>query len=218
MKTYNQLVAELDSSGAHYAQDLSEVDVSDPDDVKVLADDPRGEVLVHLGSSDFLERFKIYVSHVQEWRRQFARLDSVDLRYEHQIVVNPDLQGAAKQPPLSLSAVRAAMAAGVKPASLVSRELVKAPAGPAAASSAAKTSRKPVPAKKRVAKSRHRKALAKKTSVAARAGISPASITAKEPAAQPSAVQKTTSSGLAAASSTTKLSKPSPAIPKGQQQ
>jgi cell division protein FtsQ len=103
MKIYNQLLSELDSEGGHYSQSLSEVDLSDADDVKVLANDAGGEVLVHLGASDFLTRFKIYISHAQEWRQQFARLDSVDLRYEHQIVVNPDLQGPVKEPPLSLS-------------------------------------------------------------------------------------------------------------------
>jgi cell division protein FtsQ len=36
MKIYNQLVRELDSDGAHYSQDLSEVDIADQDDVKVL--------------------------------------------------------------------------------------------------------------------------------------------------------------------------------------
>jgi hypothetical protein len=30
MKAYNELVQELDSGGAHYSQDLSEVDLSDP--------------------------------------------------------------------------------------------------------------------------------------------------------------------------------------------
>ncbi len=65
MKIYNQLLRELDSDGAHYSQELSEVDISDQDDVKVLANDPGGAVLVHLGSGDFLSRYKIYVSHVQ---------------------------------------------------------------------------------------------------------------------------------------------------------
>src|SRR5271165_7560707 len=50
MKNYNELVRELDSGGAHYSQELSEVDVSDPEDVKVFAADPGGEVLVHLGA------------------------------------------------------------------------------------------------------------------------------------------------------------------------
>src|SRR5579862_3809964 len=83
MKTYSGLIGELDSDGAHYSQELSEVDVSDADDVKVLAMDPGGEVLVHLGSSNYLDRYKIFKGHVQEWRQQFARLDSVDLRYDH---------------------------------------------------------------------------------------------------------------------------------------
>jgi cell division protein FtsQ len=33
----------------------------------------------------------MYVAHVQEWRTQFQKLQSVDLRYEHQVIVNPDV-------------------------------------------------------------------------------------------------------------------------------
>ena len=90
MKMYVQLMKELDAGGAHYSRDLSDVDLSDPDDVKATVTDPNGAVLVHLGSSNFLERFKIYVAHVQEWRTQFQKLESVDLRYDHQVIVNPD--------------------------------------------------------------------------------------------------------------------------------
>jgi cell division protein FtsQ len=95
MKMYTQLVTELDAGGAHYSRDLSDVDLSDPDDVKVTVTDPRGAVLVHLGSSNFIDRFKIYVAHVQEWRAQFQKLQSVDLRYEHQVIVNPDAVSSA---------------------------------------------------------------------------------------------------------------------------
>ena len=98
------------------------MDLSDAEDVKVITNDPGGEVLVHLGSSNYLDRFKIYVAHLREWRQQFDKLESVDLRYEHQIIVNPDLRGAERQPPLSASAARAAISAGVKPAALVNRE------------------------------------------------------------------------------------------------
>ena len=59
MKIYNELVRELDSGGGNYSKDLSEVDLTDPEDVKVLANNPEGEVLVHLGSSDYLDRFKM---------------------------------------------------------------------------------------------------------------------------------------------------------------
>ena len=122
MKIYSQVVNELDSSGGRYSQDLSEVDLSDPDDVKVVANDPQGAVLVHLGSSNFLERYKVYVSHVQEWRQQFEKLESVDLRYDRQVIVNPDLRGMVKQAPLSASAARLAVAVGVKPTALTTRQ------------------------------------------------------------------------------------------------
>lgn len=90
MKIYAELIRQLDSGGTQYSRDLSDVDLSDPDDVKATVSDPHGAVLVHLGSTNFLERFRIYVTHVQEWRTQFLRLESVDLRYEHQVIVNPD--------------------------------------------------------------------------------------------------------------------------------
>jgi cell division protein FtsQ len=121
MKAYNELVQELDSGGARYSQDLSEVDLSDLENLKVRVNDPAGDVLVELGSSDFLKRYKTYVSHVQEWRQQFQKLESVNLRYDNQVIVNPDIEGRPRQPALAASAARAAAAAGVKPAALITR-------------------------------------------------------------------------------------------------
>jgi cell division protein FtsQ len=122
MRIYDRLVRELDSGGAHYSQDLSEVDLSDPDDIKVMAGDSDGEVLVHLGASDFLERYQIYVTHIKEWRQQYAKLESVDLRYDRQIILNPDLRGTVAKAPLTPSAAKSALAAGVKPAALLARD------------------------------------------------------------------------------------------------
>jgi hypothetical protein len=45
----------------------------------------------------------------------------VDLRYDNQIIVNPDMERAAKTAPLSQAAARTAAAAGVKPAALITR-------------------------------------------------------------------------------------------------
>jgi cell division protein FtsQ len=121
MKAYGELVRELDSGGAHYSQDLSEVDLSDLDDVKVRVNDPSGDVLVHLGAPDYLRRYRIYMTHAQGWRQQFEKLESVDLRYDNQIIVNPDLPQVKKAAALSPAAAKAAFAAGVKPAALISR-------------------------------------------------------------------------------------------------
>src|SRR5271163_3942560 len=122
MKIYADMVRELDSGGARYSQDLSEVDLSDLEDLKVRVNDPAGDVLVHLGSSDYLRRYKIYVTHAQGWRQQFQKLESVDLRYDNQIIVNPEMERSAKAAPaLSPAVARTAAAAGVKPAALVTR-------------------------------------------------------------------------------------------------
>ena len=105
MKIYNRLVYELDSGGSNSRQ-LSEVDLSDPEDVKVTANDSGGAVVIHLGNSDFLARYKLYVAHIAEWRQQFQNLQSIDLRYEGQIIVNPDANNVANH---------AAPAAGDRP-------------------------------------------------------------------------------------------------------
>jgi cell division protein FtsQ len=152
MKNYNELIRELDSGGAHYSQELSEVDLSDTEDVKVVAADSSGEVLVHLGSGNYLQRYKIFLTHVQQWRQQFDKLESVDLRYDGQIIVNPDLEGMERQPALTLAAAKAAMAAGVKTAAIVNYEkYVPRPVTPAPARLEAKPKAKP--ATKAVAKS-----------------------------------------------------------------
>ena len=106
MKIYNRLVSELSaadgdeasSKSPNYVKQLSEVDLSDPENVKVTANDPGGTMVVHLGAQDFLPRYKLYVSHIAEWRQQFQNVQSVDLRYEGQVVVNPDKTAAAEKP------------------------------------------------------------------------------------------------------------------------
>jgi len=126
MRMYDGLVRELDSEGAHYSQDLSEVDLADLEDVKIMVPDPAGAVLVHLGSSDFLPRYKTYMTHAQEWRQQFQKLQSVDLRFDRQIVVNPDSHVA---PPLNAkgkpAATKPAVAKAVKPTKSVSTSAKK---------------------------------------------------------------------------------------------
>jgi cell division protein FtsQ len=113
MKIYNRLISELsadDNAGTNgavsastsvstnYVKQLSEVDLSDPEDVKVTANDAGGTMVVHLGAQDFLPRYKLYVTHIAEWRQQYQNVQSVDLRYEGQVVVNPDKPVEANLP------------------------------------------------------------------------------------------------------------------------
>jgi len=122
MKIYSRFVHDLDADGAHYSADISDVDLSDPDDVKATVTDPQGAVLVHLGSTNFLERFRTYVTHVQEWRSQFPKLQSVSLRYDHQVIVNPDLASASSATHANIAAEKAPTAEGTPPAKPSSRK------------------------------------------------------------------------------------------------
>jgi cell division protein FtsQ len=108
MRIFSQLVSQLDSDGGHYSQDLSEVDLSDPEDAKITVADDNGAVLVHLGNGDYLEKFKVFKAHVRGWRQQFQKLESVDLRFDRQVIVNPDTTVEAPQPAPPANPPRAA--------------------------------------------------------------------------------------------------------------
>ena len=231
MKSYNDLMRQLDSDGASYSKELSEVDLGDPEDVKVIAANSNGEVLVHLGSGNYLPRYRTYVTHVQQWRQQFDKLESVDLRYDGQIIVNPDLEGIRKQPVLTPAAAKAAMSAGVKPAAIVNYEkYVTHPPAPLV------TAKKPVkPASKWKAKPTARRAATKKakTGAAVIAKNAPAPRAAAPankapkfigpelpPAPKPATTASTTTTSVkpaplpASTTTTTSQKKPSAGIPK----
>ena len=90
MKIFSRMIADMDAGGTEYSKDFEEVELSDPDDVKVFVRDDIGGVLLHLGSSNFQERYKLYLANVATWRQQVGQLHAVDLRYDRQVVVNPD--------------------------------------------------------------------------------------------------------------------------------
>lgn len=87
MKLFAAFVKDLDSDGKLTSAQLSEVDLSDPEDVRALIPDHSSEVLVHFGTENFLSRYHKFQEHVVEWRTQYPRLSSVDMRYERQVVL-----------------------------------------------------------------------------------------------------------------------------------
>lgn len=84
---YLRLMSELDSSGKHYSQNISEIDLTDPEDARALMQEPGRDILAHFGEDHFLERYLRYRDHIAEWRQQYPRLAAVDLRYDRQVVL-----------------------------------------------------------------------------------------------------------------------------------
>ena len=87
MKIYKAFTSDLDSDGEKISEKLSEVDLSNPEDVKALIPDRGAEVLVHFGDTDFLTRYKKFEELLPTWRAQYPKLASVDMRYERQAVL-----------------------------------------------------------------------------------------------------------------------------------
>jgi len=96
MKLFERFTADLDGGGEKISQGLSEVDLSDPEDVRALIPTDSTDILVHFGESNFLERYKKFEQHLPEWRTLYPRLASVDMRYETQAVLDmaPESSGA----------------------------------------------------------------------------------------------------------------------------
>ncbi len=98
MDVYQKFMKELGAGGSTVTQSLSEVDVSNPEDVKALIASGGLDLLVHFGDEDFLTRYKLFEQHLPEWKTQYPKLASADMRYGDQVVL--EMQGGAA-PPLS---------------------------------------------------------------------------------------------------------------------
>ena len=99
MRIYMSFVSALDATGENISHHVSEVDLSNPEDVKAIIPDAGSagaDILVHFGEERFLERYRQYQDHLSEWRTQYPKLASVDMRYERQVVL--EMQPGATVP------------------------------------------------------------------------------------------------------------------------
>ena len=95
---YREFMQETSDKISRSGWIVSEVNLSDPGDLQALLIQGQTTLLVHFGHEHFLERFGNFLSVLPELRKNNARIDSVDLRYSHQVVVNPEGQGSGKSP------------------------------------------------------------------------------------------------------------------------
>jgi cell division protein FtsQ len=112
MDVYQRLVGELDAGGKHLSDQLSEIDLSDPEDARVLMPEQGTDIQAHFGEDHFLERYERYKAHIGEWRQQYPKLAEVDLRYDQQVVLQMagiQENGAAKLAPLESDATDAVL-------------------------------------------------------------------------------------------------------------
>jgi cell division protein FtsQ len=103
IQKYRQFVQALDAEGGHISATLSEVDLSDAEDLRaVFIGGPR-QPLVHFGDADFLPRYRAYQAHLAEWLQQYPLLRSVDMRYGKQVVLDTGTAAPVSPAPLDTS-------------------------------------------------------------------------------------------------------------------
>jgi cell division protein FtsQ len=87
MRLYADFMSALNSTGGAASAQLSEVDLSDPEDVRVLMPSAGSDLLVHFGSDEFAARWQRLEEKLPGWRQQYPRLAGIDLRYQRQTVL-----------------------------------------------------------------------------------------------------------------------------------
>jgi len=111
MKRFVQFMKEIEQGQPGADDRISEVDLSDATDVRATltglgaggaAAGYASPILVHFGDSDFANRYHLLAENVDQWRASAGRVDSVDLRFARQVVVNPEARTVAAHMPQSV--------------------------------------------------------------------------------------------------------------------
>ncbi len=179
MAVYVRMIAELDADGKHNSEQISEIDLTDPEDARVLMPEQGADILAHFGEDHFLERYQRYKAHIAEWRQQYPHLAAVDLRYDNQVVLEMASGKQASEASTSGDAGRGAAAPVASDAATTGAQgstEVKPSAGTSTASGSSvggSTAKKSRPAQdKRHASAKQKRAAAQSTTKRNSASIS----------------------------------------------
>jgi cell division protein FtsQ len=167
MAVYQRLLAELDANGQHLSEQISEIDLTDPEDARVLMPEQGADILAHLGEDRFLDRYLRYKAHIAEWRQQYPKLASVDLRYDEHVVLDmaPGTDAQSSDPEDAATS----KATETKPPAAKATQKAEAVAGKPGAGPAKKTAAKSKAqvAKDKAAKDKKKRAAAQRAALSA---------------------------------------------------
>ena len=95
MQTYQEFLRDADLVRAESSDRVSEVDLSNAKDLRVVmtglasAADAQA-VTIHFGSNDFTGKYRMLVENFAQWQANAGRVQSIDLQYSRQVVVNAE--------------------------------------------------------------------------------------------------------------------------------
>ena len=101
MNLYVQFMKEIERVQPGADDHVSEADISDASDLRATltglgaASGSASPILVHFGDSDYGNRYHLLAENIDQWRASAGSVDSVDLRFARQVVVNPESKTVA---------------------------------------------------------------------------------------------------------------------------
>jgi cell division protein FtsQ len=90
---YLQFTSETQDEAARYGWKVSQADLSRLDDLRILLVRGNQTILVHFGDKEFRRRFTNFLSIVARVLQTHPKINSMDLRYHNEVVIDPDLGG-----------------------------------------------------------------------------------------------------------------------------
>jgi cell division protein FtsQ len=101
MQTYQEFMKGVDLVRSSSSDRVSEVDLSNPKDLRVVmtgiaSPSDTQAVTIHFGQGDFTGKYRMVVENFTQWQAGNGRVQSIDLQYSRQVVLNPDPSAAAK--------------------------------------------------------------------------------------------------------------------------
>jgi cell division protein FtsQ len=95
MQTYQEFLRDVDLVRSGSSDHVSEVDLSNDNDLRVvmtgLASPADSQaVTIHFGNTDFADKYRMLVDNFAQWQANAGRVQSIDLQYSKQVVVNAD--------------------------------------------------------------------------------------------------------------------------------
>ena len=102
MEIYQELVRDLNTVNGDSSNQLSEVDLSNPKNVRIVMAGIPGvnatqAVNIKFGSGDFTSKYRMLVENFAQWQANAGCVHSVDLQFTRQIVLNPDSSGCGER-------------------------------------------------------------------------------------------------------------------------
>lgn len=101
MQKYQEFMRDIDLVRSGSSDDVSEIDLADPRDLKVVmtrisSANASQALTIHFGAGDFTAKYETVIAKFAQWQADNGHVQALDLRYSRQVILNPDATSGRK--------------------------------------------------------------------------------------------------------------------------